>query len=101
MNIGTLMILAALAASLLLFVRISARLFPAIALIASGCEAILAFKIVRFSPSGINVLLVLAVALVVAGGFSWVNTQSKPTVTAATVVTLVGAIQLFGLLNLG
>lgn len=100
MNVGTLMVLVAVAASLVLLTQASARLFPVIALVASGLEALLAFDIVSFSVS-VNVGLVLAVALVVAGGVSWVQTESKTPVTAATAVALIGAIQLAWALRLG
>ena|SRR5688572_4607975 len=101
MSVPTLMVLAALAASLLLVVQASTRLFPAIALAAAGLEALLAFDVVSFSVKGLNVLLVLAVMLAVAGGATWFQSESKPTVTAATVVTLIGAIQLAAALKLG
>lgn len=101
MNVATLMVLAAVAASLVLVAQASARLFPVLALVASGIEALLVFKIVSFSVSGINVWVVLAVALLVSGGVSWVQTESKPTVSAATTVALIGAIQLAFALHLG
>lgn len=101
MTVATVMVLAAVAASLVLVTQASARLFPIIALVASSLEALLVFKVVTFSVSGVNLGLVLAVALLVAGGVSWVQTESKTPVTAATVVALVGAIQLAGALHLG
>ncbi len=101
MNVGTLMVLVALAASLVLVTQASARLFPIIALVASGLEALIAFKIVSFSVHGVNVGLILGLALVVAGGVSWAQTDSKTPVTAATAVALIGAIQLAWALHLG
>jgi hypothetical protein len=95
------MVLVALAASLVLVTQASARLFPIIALIASGLEALVAFKIVTFSISGINLALVLAIALLVAGAGSWMQTESKTPVTAATAVALIGAIQLGFALHIG
>lgn len=101
MSVATLMALAALAASLVLVTQATARLFPIVALVASGLEVLLAFRVVSFSVSGINVLLVLAAALLVGGGVSWVQTESKTPVSAATVVVVIGAIQLAGALHLG
>jgi hypothetical protein len=101
MSVATLMVLAALAASLVLVVQATARLFPVIALVASGIETLLAFKIVSFSVSGISVYLVLAAALLVSGGITWFQSESKPIVTAATVVTLIGAIQVAWALKIG
>ena len=59
---------------------------------------LLAFKVVHVSVSGINLLFLLGIALVVGGGASWMNATSKPAVTGATVVTIVGAIQVLGAL---
>lgn len=101
MNVATLMVLAALAASLVLVMQASSRLFPIVALIASGLEALLVFKVVTFSMSGINFGLVLAIALLVGGGGSWMQTDSKTPVTAATAVALIGAIQLAFALHMG
>jgi len=78
MTIDKLMVLLALAASLVLVTQASARLFPVIAAVAAAVETLL-----------------------VGGGVSWVQTDSKNTVTAATVVTLIGAIQLAAALHLG
>jgi hypothetical protein len=101
MTVDKLVVLLAVAASIVLVTQASARLFPVVALAASGLEALLLFKIITFAVSGMNLFLILAVALVVAGGISWVQTDSKTPVTAATVVTLIGAIQLAAALHLG
>jgi hypothetical protein len=101
MTIDKLMVLVALAASLVLVTQASARLFPIIAAVTAALETLLVFRIITFSISGVNVFLVLAIALVVAGGVSWAQTDSKNTVTAATAVTLIGAIQLAAALHVG
>ena len=101
MTIEKLMVLLALAGSIVLVTQASARLFPIIALVASGLEALLMFRIVTFSVSGVSIFLILAIALLIGGGVSWVQTESKHTVTAATVVVLIGAIQLAAALHLG
>ena len=96
MNIGTLLVLTAVVGSVVLVAQSTSRLFPLIALVASGLEALLAFKIVSFSVSGINVLFILALALLVGGGASWMHATAKPSVTAATAVAMVGAVQVLG-----
>lgn len=101
MTIDKLMVLLAVAASLVLVTQASARLFPVIAAVASALEALLIFRIISFSVSGVNVLLILAIGLLVGGGVSWVQTESKTPVTAATAVALIGAIQLAAALHLG
>ena len=96
MTVGTLLVLSAVLGSVVLVAQSTARLFPLVALVASGVEALLAFKVVHISVSGINLLFLLGIALIVGGGASWMNATAKPAVTAATVVTVVGAVQVLG-----
>ena len=98
MTIGTLLVLIAVVGSVVLVAQSTSRTFPLVALVASGLEALLAFKVVSFSVSGVNVLFLLAIALVVGGGGSWMPATSKHSVTAATAVTMVGAVQVLGAL---
>jgi hypothetical protein len=69
------------------------RLFPIIAVAASGIEALLALHVVRFGVRGLNLSLLLGAALAVAGALIWNRTGGKTHVTAATVLMLVGAVQ--------
>lgn len=96
MTIGTLLVLTAVLGSVVLVAQTTARLFPLVALVASGLEALLAFKVISFSVSGLNILFILAIALVVGGGASWMHSTAKHSVTAATAVTMVGAVQVLG-----
>jgi hypothetical protein len=98
MNMPTVLVVAALVASVVLLMQIKARLFPAIALAASGLEALLVFRVLKFSLGSINLMLVLGGALVVAGVAVWMKTSSKMPVTAATTVAVVGAVQVLGAL---
>jgi hypothetical protein len=96
MSVTTVMILAALGASVVLVMQLKARLFPVIALAASALEALLAFRVFKLSFSHMG--LILGGALVVAGVAIWMKTGSKTPVTAATTVMLVGAIQVLAAL---
>jgi hypothetical protein len=98
MNLSHALVIAALAASLLLVFKLKHRLFPGIALAVSVIEAMLSFRVVHFSVSGVNLMLVLGALLAVAGGLVWAKSSGKMHTTAATVVTLVGAIQVFSAL---
>jgi len=93
MNLSDVLILAALAASLLLVFQIKQRVVPLVAAAASGVEALFAFHILKFSVKGLNLGLVLGGVLVVTGALLWMRTSVKTHVTAATVIALVGAIQ--------
>ncbi|HLU69017.1 MAG TPA: hypothetical protein VKZ63_22195 [Kofleriaceae bacterium] len=98
MTVHQLVVLVALLASVVLITQASARLLAAVALIASGIEALLAFRLISLEVSGINLGLILAIALVVSGVASWAREGGKSVVTAATAVSLIGAIQLAGIL---
>ena len=98
MNLSHVLVIAALVASLLLVFQLKQRLFPGIAVAVSVIETMLSFRVVHFSVSGIPLMLVLGALLGVAGAVVWARTGGKTHTTAATVVTLVGAIQVFSAL---
>jgi hypothetical protein len=94
MTVGTILILAAFAGSLMLLLRARARLWPAVATAASGLQAAFALGLVHFAIAGVPLPLVLAATLTGAGVMLWIGASGKTPITAATVVALVGAIQL-------
>ena len=96
MSLPTVQIVIALVASVVLLLQIPAKLFPALALLASGLEALLVFRIVQFSIRGVDLWLVLGAVLVVAAAIVWARNDNKLGVTAATAVALVGAMQVMG-----
>src|SRR6185437_15397293 len=87
-------IIAALVASVVLVLQGGDRLFPLIAMVASGIEALMAFGIVTMSIAKVGVHLVLPAALLVAAAVCWARSSTKTMISAATVVTLIGAMQL-------
>ena len=93
MTVATALILVVVAASLFLFMRASARLLPAIALAASGLEALLAFRIIQLGLKGVPLDLILGGALAGSGALLYLRVSNKAQVAAATVITLVGAMQ--------
>jgi hypothetical protein len=98
MSIGTVLVLVALAASILLVLQSQSRLFPVIAVVASGIEALFVFKLITVRVKGLDIWLVLGIAMVVAGTLCWLKSSGRNEVTAATVVTFVGAIQVLQVL---
>lgn len=78
--------------------QLKSKLVAIIAAVAAGLEALFAFHIVHFGVRGINLALVLGAALAICGALLWAKTGGKTHTTAATVVTLVGAIQVFSAL---
>ncbi len=90
----------AAASSIVLLLQHRARLFPVIALVASGLELLMAFGFLHFSLGSISTLLVLGAALIVGGVGVYLKASGKPVVSAATVVTLIGALQVASALHL-
>ena len=99
-SFSTALVVAALASSLLLVFQRGDRVFPIIALVASGIEALLAWRIIQLSSSAIRIDVILPALLAIAGVVCWARSTSKPTVTGATVITLIGVLQLLTALHL-
>jgi len=98
-NPGTVMILSALIAAVILVVQ--ERGFAAVvALLAVGLQALMAFGIVSLNVRGLPIPLILASVLTVAGAIAWTRAGNKAAISAATVVTLVGGYELALALNL-
>lgn len=92
-TMGNLLILSALLASFVLVFRAGERIPAIIALVVSGLEALIAFGLISIrGPAYLGLLL--ATGLAVAGVWALGRTGTKPTVSAATVVALVGVVQL-------
>ena len=91
-NLGSIMILGAVAGSAFLLARAGERIPAVIALVASALQALIMFRILTIQgPASLG--LVLSVAIAAGGCWAWTRSGSKPTITAATVVALVGIIQ--------
>lgn len=95
---NTILVLVALAASVLLFFRAGSRLWPLIALVASGLEAALAFHVLSLSLKGVPIPLILGGALAAGGVLTWLGSESKDVVSAATAVALIGGMQVLAAL---
>ena len=95
MSLHTAQTLVALAASVVMLLQVPAKLFPAIALLASSVEALMAFGLISFGIRGINRGFVLGVTLLVCAVIVWARNGQKAAGTASTAVALVGAIQVF------
>ena len=98
MSVSKLLVLVVVAAAVLMLVGGRARLFALVGLVAAAAQALMAFGIIQLRVSGLNLPVILALALLVSGIAVWINSGDKTTVTASSVVTLVGAIQLAGAL---
>jgi hypothetical protein len=93
MNVATVLVFAALSASILLFLRTRPRVLPIVALVASGLQALTLLKVVSLGGTGLPMGLILGGALAASGALLYLRVSSKPLVAAATVVAMVGAIE--------
>lgn len=96
MSIHLALAVAGLAASILLVVGGATRILGTVALAASGVEVAMAFGLLHFSVAGLPLGLVLGLCLAVPGLLAWLRTSSKTGITAATVTSLVGLLQVLG-----
>lgn len=92
MSLSTGLAIAALIASVILL-RFRQRHFPIIAIIASGLEVAMAFGLVRFSMTGVPLMLVLGAVLTAMGVIVFMKVTNKLMLAASTVLTLIGVIQ--------
>ncbi|HTM20270.1 MAG TPA: hypothetical protein VL172_07185 [Kofleriaceae bacterium] len=92
-SLHTVLVVVAVIAALGLVLESRDRLVAAVALCAAGLEALIAFHLVQVSVRGLSLGLVLAVILLLCGGICWTRTSGKSAITAATLLTVAGALQ--------
>jgi hypothetical protein len=95
----TALVVCALIASVILVLHGGERLIPVIALVACAIEALIVFHVIQLSSPRIRIDIILAAVLAVTGGIAWARSSAKSAVTAATVIALVGVIQLLWALH--
>jgi hypothetical protein len=87
------LVLLALAASVLLVLKVPARAFPIVALVGSALEALRSFGILNVKVPVVGAALLFAAAMIIGGAGAWAKSTNKLPVTAATLVVLVGLIR--------
>lgn len=100
LSFPTALVVSALIGSIVLVLNRGDRLWPVIAVVAAGIEALMVFNLLQLSLSKFRIDVILPGVLLVAGALCWSKSSSKSTVTAATVVSLVAIIQLAGAIHL-
>jgi hypothetical protein len=96
----TALVVSALIGSIVLVLNRGDRLWPVIAAVAAGIEALMVFNLLQLSLAKFRIDVILPGVLLVAGALCWSKSSSKSTITAATVVALVAIIQLAGAIHL-
>jgi len=75
------------------------RLVPTVALVAAAIAALIDYRIIQLSTAKLRVDVVIPAVLVVAGAILWSRSSTRPTITAASVVAIVGLILLLSALR--
>ena len=99
-ELATLLITSALISALVLALHRGDRILPVIAVIAAGILAAIHFGLLSLSVAKFRIDVILPALLVIAGAVCWARAAVKPTITAATVLFAVGAIELGAALRL-
>ncbi|HUJ58404.1 MAG TPA: hypothetical protein VLX92_07925 [Kofleriaceae bacterium] len=94
-SFGHVLVLSAVIAAICLLLDREDRVFPWLAVIASALEALIAFDVIALSSARFRIDLILPGVLAVAGGVCWGRAKQKSSITAATVVAIVGLIQVW------
>jgi hypothetical protein len=92
--------LMALAGSIILVLPREDRLFPVLAVLASGLQALIAFGVMSLSLAKYRIDVILPATIVVASAVCWARSATKPTIAASTVVLTAGLIELLRTLEI-
>lgn len=98
-HIGTALVVVAFASSIALLLQ-SDRAVALVAVVASGIETLLVFGLMSLSLARFRVDVVLPALLAIAGAVAWARSSGKHVITAATLVTCVGTLQLLETLRI-
>jgi hypothetical protein len=93
MTFSTILIMIALISSVILALDSGTRLPPALAIAVTVLELLNRFNVLKATIFGYEWMLILGAALVVIGAVVWVRVSTKLTVTSATLLVAVGALQ--------
>jgi hypothetical protein len=93
------LVLLALAGSIAALLQHRERIFPALAVLASGLETLIVFGLLQMKIKALPLTLVLAGLLLVAGVIVWWRSSAKWATTGATVASTVGLVQVLGALK--
>jgi hypothetical protein len=100
MPLWNVLIAVALIGSIILVVDGRGRIYGAVALVASGLEALMTAELITFGVKGVSLGLILGGALLVAGALCYWRAAAKHAIAAASLVTAVGALQVAQILEL-
>ncbi len=99
MNTAFVQPVAALVASVLLYLSGKQRVWEIVAIVASGIWLAMVLGVFAWPLKGVSPRLAIGAALALAGVLVYLRTSNKREVTAATIVTLLGGTMLLGALG--
>jgi uncharacterized membrane protein YjjP (DUF1212 family) len=98
-DFGTGLVVSALIGAIILAMKSGDRLVPGIALLTATVAALIDFRVIQLSSAKFRIDVILPAILTLTGGICWSRSSTKSTITAGTVVTLVGVIMLLSALR--
>ena len=99
-NMATILVMLTFAASVYLFLNKSDRLWPIVAVIASGVQLLIVFGLMTMTLAKFRIDVILPALLVLAGVICWTKVSTKGTITASTIISLIAAVELLGALRI-
>lgn len=99
LDFHTALAVCALIAAVILVLQAGERLIPLIALVACALEVLAAFHVLQLSSPRVRIDAILPAVLALTGGIAWARSSSKAGISAATVIALVGVVQLLHALH--
>jgi hypothetical protein len=96
---ATALVVTAFAASLYLLMQKGDRIYPGIAALASGVQALIVFKVMSLTIARVRLDIGLAGLLLVGGAICWSRASTKSHVAASTAVVVIALVQLLAALK--
>ena len=98
-NFATALVVAAFISAVIMVLNTGDKLFPLVALVATGIEMLITFRLISLSIASFKIETILAATMLVSGAICWSRASTKSSITAGTIIPLVGAVQLLWALN--
>jgi hypothetical protein len=99
-SIETVLIIATLVSAIYLLLQKTDRMFPTIAVLAAGIQLLMSWGLMSLTLAKYRIDVILPALLVLSGAICWGKSSTKGTITAATLVTLIGTLQLLAALRI-
>ena len=96
----TVLVIMTFCAALYLLMNKSDRMWPTLAVIASGVQLLMVFGLMSLTLAKFRIDVIIPAIFVITGGMCWARSNAKGSTTAATVLFAVGAMMVLGALRL-